>query len=143
MSVFIEKALQTLINADAGVTALIAGRIYPLQTPEATPPLTNTEGLYPAIEYFKVTGPRDMQYGAPVGTARPRIQFNCYGNNYADCKHVFAALRSAINGYSGVVTTEDGPVTIQLIELLDERDGYNEQAKVDHVQSDFRVYHLE
>jgi len=130
----IEAALRTHALASAPLVALVGGRIYPSVLPQ--------NPTYPAITYFRVSGPRLYDHGGASGMAEARIQFDCWASTYSAVKAVAAALRVALSGYSGTV----GGVTIASIYLDSEIDSYepNEGDTGDRrVSMDFMIRYYE
>jgi len=69
----LEQGLVTLLTANAGVTALVVDRIYPVQGPPANP-------TYPYVTYQAVTAGSDYTMdGREV--RRKRLQFDCWATS--------------------------------------------------------------
>ena len=92
-----EMVIKTLLLGDAGVMALVGGRVSPSRMPQNTP--------MPAIVYEFISGtelsPIDAQAGFQI--MRSRVQVTAMGKNYADVKNVIEAVRMSCLYKSGVI----------------------------------------
>ena len=129
-----EKVIFSLIDNDAGVAALVSGRIYPSRLPQNT--------SMPALVYQVVSGteltPIDAQAGYQV--MRTRVQVTAMGKNYADVKNVLEAVRIACLYKSGMIAS------VKVISIT--RDSVGPDLRDDdlafYIQSiDFMVMHYE
>ena len=92
----LEQGLVTLLLANAGVSALIGTRIYPVQGPPDNP-------TYPYITYQDFTAaPSDYAFDSAELVTR-RIQFAYWGLAYSDGAGIYLAVRNAISGYVGTL----------------------------------------
>lgn len=90
----LEAGLVSLLTADGGLSALIAGRIYPATAPE--------NPTYPYLIYQVVSSrPEYALDGSQCGWKR--IQFDVWGQSYSDCRNTLKALRNALDTYSGAL----------------------------------------
>jgi hypothetical protein len=90
-----ELAVYTLLKDAAGVAALVAGRVYPLQAPQ--------NATAPFIVYQRISSRRVRSVDGPSGLAQPRIQVDAYAATYAGAKALASAIRTALDGYRGTV----------------------------------------
>lgn len=131
----VEQGLRALLVANAGVNALVAGRIYPQTAPAGA--------ALPAIVYSRISGPRLAAHDGPSGVAHPRFQFDCKATTYAGARGLANAVRVALDGYQGTT----GDVTFQAILVQDEADGYDFEsdasASAYEVYVDAVVWHIE
>lgn len=130
----IEEALFAHLTANAGVTALVSTRVYPVQMPQ-NPTL-------PAIVYNRISGERVQHMQGSSGLASPRIQFDCFAKTYAVAKAVAEALRLAIEGFSGTMGGVNGPDVNSCL-LQSDSDGYEDDLEVYWVSVDYIVWHTE
>jgi hypothetical protein len=95
----LEQGLVALLTANAGVIALVAARIYPVQGPPDNP-------TYPYITYQDIpAAPADYAFdGSELDTRR--VQFAYWGTAYCDGANIMIAVRNVLSGYSG--TLPDG-----------------------------------
>ena len=108
----LEEAIARHLRAHAGLTALIAGRVYPVRLPPYA--------TLPAVTYQRVGGRRYLAMGAPSGMAEARMQFDAWSGPdrterepFAQVQSVAEQLRLALHGLSGHVQgLEIGAVTV-------------------------------
>lgn len=119
----LEGALRILIAADAGITALVAGRIYPGSLPQTV--------TYPALSY-RLDSRRRTPRLDPRGTGyiltRSVMRFFCTAkgdtNAYSTAKAIDRALFQLLFGYRGtVVNTAVSPQTSVYIHGIFPLDG--------------------
>jgi hypothetical protein len=114
----IETALYTILSNNAGVSALVVARIYPIQPPP--------NAVSPYVLYQQVSGASDVSFDGATGFARSTWQVSCWASTYVVALRVSEAVRKALNGYSG--TPSVGAVTIRYCELVGKTDLQNLSA---------------
>lgn len=92
-----EKVIYSLIENDAGVTALISGRLFPSRMPQNT---TMPALVYQVISANELT-PIDAQAGYQV--VRTRVQITAMAKNYSEVKNTLEAVRIACLYKSGTI----------------------------------------
>ena len=126
----IESAIRSILIADDTVKA-ITTRVYPVALPQSP--------TYPLILYTKITGMRDHHLRGPSGHAHPRLQIESWSKSYSEAKTLAAAIRKALDGYSG---TASGTV-IRSCLIESERDIFESEIEVYRVTSDWFIWHEE
>lgn len=121
------------LSADAGVSALVADRIYPVILPQ--------KPTYPAITFGKVSGLRAPNLSGPSGLARPRISISSWGLTYKSAKDVATAVRQAMDGFSGLM----GSVRVKSVTIDNEFDLFEDDDNVNVFRTlqDFFISHDE
>ncbi|MDV2503083.1 MAG: DUF3168 domain-containing protein [bacterium] len=134
----IEEAIYTRLSTFAGLTALVSTRIHTLVLPEGV--------TYPAVSFFRVSGPRVHAMGSEPGLVMPRFQVSAWdqdvegvSSGYTTARAVSAQIRAALSRWSGTVNG----VVVQDSLMETERDLFNERLKVWQVASDFMIIHEE
>ena len=93
-----ESDLTTYLKANGGVAALVAARIYPLRLPQVP--------TFPAIVYQNIsTVVLDHNHGGAGRLLRARLSFSCWAGSHAGADALADALRTALDGYSGTMTS--------------------------------------
>lgn len=98
----IYRALRAFLLADATIAAAVVTRIYPQKLPQGV--------TYPAITILRVSAIRANVLNGPASLARPRYQIDCWmwekssTTAYTDAQALGGAVRSRLEGYSGVMT---------------------------------------
>lgn len=89
----IEANTYSFLSSQAGITNIVASRIYPLHLPQ--------NPTYPAMLYSLISSNHLTSLAESVGMVRARIQFDVYSTSLADCVNGIEALRQALQKYSG------------------------------------------
>ncbi len=126
----IEQGIEQRLMADAGVSALVGNRIYPVVLPENC--------SYPAITYQLITSHETYTNDGPLGEVRARIQIDSWGKRYGQVKAVAQAVRVALNGFTGQLP--DGTYVFE-IECDDASDGFDAPGSLYRNQGDWMIYY--
>lgn len=138
----IEEALYTLLSSDAGITAIVADRIYPVTMPE----LEKGKTFYPALTFTLTNRDRQQTHDGPTPLVRSHYVFSCLGPQYFQVKTLAQKVRLALNGKSTALAViyED---LVKGIFLEDEDDEYLfddvEALALYHVPLNFMIQHWE
>ncbi len=132
---YVEQAIYARLKAVAGVTGIVASRIYPCMIPQNT--------ALPAITYRRLSGNRDYVFGGQTGIVDARFEIASWADSYSGVKALAEQVRLALSGYRGSV----GGVTIDWISLEMEADIFEDSTGqatgVYQVPTDYRVYYRE
>jgi hypothetical protein len=90
-----ESALVRTLKADGDLTALIAGRVYPLAIPEKRPGAT--AGYLPCLVYAITATDRARNLSGFAGVAIASVLIDCRAKTYAEVN----ALREILRQYDG------------------------------------------
>lgn len=123
----IERTLYDLLRQDAGVSATVADRIYPVRLPD--------EVILPAIVYLKASCIRYASHGGPSKLASSRFQLDCYSTDYLEAKQLALAAVSALHGKKGG--------DIQAAFNNNETDGFSADDGIFRVTADILIWHRE
>jgi hypothetical protein len=135
----IEAALYNIMQADAGLTALVSTRVSPAKKPQGT--------AYPAITFFQVSGPRVRAMPADSGDVRARFQVDSWGDGadeadgFGSAQSVKEQVRSALQRYSATEPTSG--VVIHDIFLDNELFEYEDVTELFHYIQDYLVLYRE
>jgi len=91
----IEEALQKILVDDGGVGTLAANRIYNAVLPQGA--------TVPAITWQRIATPRLRDLDGAEGSAQPRFQINCWGDEPSEPGALANAVRAALQDYEGTV----------------------------------------
>lgn len=127
----LEDGLYTFLAAQAGISALVGTRIYPLVAPEGA--------VMPCIVYQRIGGSRVVSHSGDSELARPRIQVSAWAETYDEAKSIAEAVVAATSGYSGTW----GSVSIGAVEVEDGPDDYDEATRLYRKINDLIVYFTE
>ncbi len=91
-----EASLTAYLKNDAGITALVDGRVFPNRRPE--------KAVIPALTFQRITTHRIYTYD-PFEDAEAwqtaRVQFDCWAYTAEEAFAVGDAVLAALSGYSG------------------------------------------
>jgi hypothetical protein len=130
----IEEALYSKLTGDAGVAALVVARIYPNVVPQ--------DIAMPAVAYQRISTTRVMAHDGPTGVASARFQFTVSGSTYSSARNVVNAIRTALDGFSGLMGGTNG-VIVEAIFVENDFDGYNQAGGEQVIRLDALVIHQE
>lgn len=123
----IEAGLYTHLTTDAGVSALIGTRLYPLIMPQ--------DETTPASTYQRVSTTPTYAHGGDCSVDMVRIQIDNYAESLLAAKTLAAAVRTALSGYSGAM----GAATVQALFMDSERDFDDPTTDLFRVTQDFLI----
>ncbi len=91
MASALERGIVDAFAADAGIDALMGGRLFPMELPDSN-------RIFPAGVYQIIDNPRQATQDGDSGTTFARVQFRLYAHTYLET----VAMRNAIvSAYSG------------------------------------------
>lgn len=122
----IQKAIRQILVNDAGVSALVGTRVYPIHVDG---PITT-----PYIKYLTVS---DARYARSIRAAR--IQVSCWADTYPAVRTLAEAVIATLDDYRGIV---DG-TAIESIQFLNAPELYEAETRLYHIPCDFRVTYRE
>lgn len=127
----IETAIYTHLSGDPALAALVGKRIDYGQLPQKQP--------LPAITYFRVSTVFTKHRGGSRPThARPRFQFNLWGDSEPQVLQVRPALLNAM----GTLNLAEG-LRVDVALAQDERDGYEAETGRYRSILDYYIWHTE
>ena len=126
----IESALYAHLVADAGVTALLGTRIYPLDLPQ--------EPTTPCATYHRVSTVPRYVHGADLNFDTVRIQIDCYADSVLGAKTLADAVRDALSAHSGDMQGTD----VQAVLLDNEQDFTDPTTELCRVSQDYRITYV-
>lgn len=91
----IEEAIVAVLTGAPGVTALVAGRVYPMLAARGAPT--------PLIVYQRVSGVPDttMDGAEAGGLVTARIQITSFALDYPTVRSLAKSVRAVLHGYRG------------------------------------------
>ena len=131
----IEEALYTHLSGNAGLSALVSNRIYPMIMPQ--------DVALPAVTYQKISGERMHTLQTDPGVASPRFQFNCWGSSYSSAKAVAVKVKDALKDFTGTLGGAGGVTVLRVVGPEDELDDYDAETETFRTILDFFIWHQE
>ena len=133
----LEAGIQQLVADNLAVKAIIGNpaRFYPVLLPD--------DPTYPCASYQVISDVSDYLLDGTISLSSIRIQVDTWsggssGANYADAKNTQAAIRSLLEGFSGLLP--DG-TRVAFIRVVDARDLFEQDARSYRTSTDFMVYY--
>ncbi len=115
----IEETIFSDLSSFAGLSALIATRIYPLRMPQGS--------TFPAVVYTRVSGARINNLDGE-NIQNPRYQIDCWAETYSAAKAVAAQIELAFAASS-----------LQAV-LIADRDDKDDSVRLYRVSLDYSVW---
>jgi hypothetical protein len=133
----IEAGLVYKLTTTAGITTLISTRVYLERIPQGA--------TLPCLTYQRISTPRILTHdtSGSAGTAHPRFQFDAWAATYSSAKAIADALRAALNGFKGTITSGVDSVVVQAALIDGESSEPDPEAGLARIRSDYIIYHLE
>jgi len=92
--------MQTMLEADAALTLLIADRLWPNAKDD-------DNDAVPYVVWHDFATPRTHGFQNVVQVSKPRVQFSIYAKTFAECVAVADAIKAACTASSTMVIFED------------------------------------
>lgn len=127
----IEIELVAYLLADKGLALLIGNRLHDDVLPQSP--------TLPAVVWQRISTTRFHSQDGPSKLARPRFQFSCWATARLESIQVANALREALDGFSGMMNTQEAPAIFN----EDERDDVDSETGLRRVMLDFFIWHKE
>ena len=132
----VEKGIYAILAADTDVSTAVGDRIYPM--------IAEQGAALPYITFQRISANHIDCTTGSSGLAEARIQIDCVATGYLATRTLTEHVRDAMQGYTGVA----GTIDIDIIRLLDDRDGLQEEIEGSEkvrfvVSSDFAVWFAE
>ena len=123
--------LSAFLQADAGITTLAAGRVYPQSLPQ--------KATLPALVYQQIAGKTDTTLENAAQLADELFQIACMAMSYKEAKQLSEKVRQALEGFKGTM----GATVILGIFAESERDFYDPEQLEYRTDLDFKIWHRE
>ena len=107
------------LDADTGLTTVVASKIYPHLAP--------TDVALPYITYQQIANPSEHHTAAAAAIARPTIQFDCWANSDVELESVTEALRNALDGFQHT-NIGSGPTDVKAVFVESQFDDIEEPS---------------
>lgn len=142
----IEQNLWSAVTDDATMSGLIGSRFYPVVAVQNPPRHPTTRKVMAYGTYQRIGTPRERTHDGPSGLAHPRFQLNWVGGQNEDgtvaydvALEVAMEARKLLDGFQGTLTS----ISVDSIELVDERDRYEDGLELMRIEQDYIIWHQE
>ena len=116
----VDKALRSLLMADATVADLVSGRIYPGRAPKGA--------AFPLVVYEEVAGTGHANLSGAATLEERAVQLAIYATDHNARVAVSKAAKDRLHGYKGAVAIGSDSVTFDGIFYEDGKDAHLEVA---------------
>ena len=127
----LEKAVRTLLLADATIAAAVGARLYGSRMPQGV--------QYPAIVIHRISASRVRSLAGPSGYAIVRVQLDVWAVTYEQTKEIGDRIRAVLDGYAGTV---EG-VQFGNAEPVMEQDDFDGDVEAYRLIQDWMIGHRE
>lgn len=132
----IRPGLRAFLLADASIsTAVGASRIYPMLLPQGV--------ITDSIVYQRISAQNELNNSGPDGLARPRMQLDCWSKTANGAVALALLVKDRVEGYRGVMGSGGDAVTVQAVIPDNEREDYDDTAKMFRVSLDYFIWYVE
>ena len=128
----IHEAVYSRLKNNAGVSALVGARVYPIKGEQAvTLPYT----VYSRISVYG----REISHGNTTKAAKSRFQIDCYAKTPTQAAQISEAVVTAFHGWKGTVGSEK----IFISQVVDTQDAFDLDTNEYVVPVDVEIFHKE
>ena len=119
------SSIFAVLNGDAGLTAIVGDRIYPVKADQTA--------SFPYVVFLKVSGTIGIHMKGASNDREARIQFDIYSKNYTNVEDIRKRLVALIHGQTGTF----GSTELWVGQLLSDEDSFTHQADTFSPSLDF------
>jgi len=116
----IEEAVFKLLRLDAGIAAIVSGRIYPVTVPQKE----TAARSYPAVVYSLTTREREQSHDGPTGLVNSDFEIDAISADYFEAKRLANAVRLCLDGKAAELQTHYAEAGVKGVFLDDEKDDF-------------------
>lgn len=127
----LRPALRAYLLADVAIATIVGARVFATIIPQGV----NSASIVVSL----ISGRGDHHMEGASGLGRSRLQIDAWAPDADVATALGNAVRDRIDGFSGVMGEGAAAVTVQGVFLTDERDGYDDEAKLYRLGRDYFV----
>lgn len=134
----ISEAIASRLKADATITTIAAGRVYPVVGKQGTG--------QPFLVYTMDTDERQVMYEGTANLVPGDLEVSCYASSYRVAKNLASAVRSSLVDFRGQMQANTSPISqvrVSAIHLEGESDLMDEEPGLYRVLQRFTVWFYE
>lgn len=135
----IEDGLVALITADTRFSAIAEDRLFPVILPETL--LDPTSATPTSATYQVISAIPDYTFDGPTGMVTARVQIDTWASAYGAAKALAQAIKLILDDYTG--TLPDGTHVDSARRDNVATDGFDQDARLYRVQTDFKLIYSE
>jgi hypothetical protein len=131
--------LVELLTSNASINAIVAGRVYPVKLKQGE--------TRDSIVYNRITEFETYKMDGPSGLVSARYQFDAWSKSTDSATALALLVKELFGGFRGQVMFDppspSNYVNVQLIEIIDGRDDYDNEMLMYRVSKDYFVWYAE
>lgn len=141
MAIDIEDALVYKLVNTVAIAAIISSRCHPLRLPDSD---ESNPVILPAIVYSQIDAPIVTTHDATAADAltHARYQVDAWATTYTGAVALAAAIFTALEGFSGIVTSGIDTFMIQACLRVDKRTNNDSETGLYWISQDFTLWYL-
>ena len=139
----IQEGLYATLSGDAGVSAIVGTRIYPLVIPQT---VYSEATKRPCIVYSFDSKGRQIRFSGTDTLVEGRFTIDCYATTYSEAQDLAEAVRGVLVDYSGTMTSGSSPQTTNDVKKLfieSERDLMDIEPGLYRVMQEYKIWYDE
>jgi len=129
----LESGLISLLKANAGVSSLVATRMYPVLLPD--------KSTLPAVTYRTLSSLPTYTLTGALGMTTNRIEYTAWATSYLTAKAIIEAIVEALDNYTG--TLADGTFVSRIWRTGSAVDSFEAEGNLYTCSIDFRITYTE
>jgi len=111
-----EAAIRKLLVDDSDVAAIVGSNMFPQYAPQSAD--------FDYIVYNRISSDHQHHFTAASGLVEVTVQIDGYTREYITIKDLGDKMRLTLDGYYGIVTDSGDTISIDVIRLINHRDGF-------------------
>ena len=134
----IETAMFSYLSGKSTITDIVSTRIYATIAPSSV--------VYPHITFKILAEAPEHDMEGAIGLTRVLMQLDAWAFNVAERQNIAEALRKALDGFTGLMGSEELVIRQCLMEnrtTFDEPDPHGRNLPVFRSSLDFAIWHVE
>lgn len=129
--------LVELLTSNAGINAIVAGRVFPVVLRQGE--------TRDSIVYNRITEFESLHMTAPTGLVSARFQIDACSVSHDAAQLLADLVKEQLGGFSGRIEYDppsaSNHVDVQLIELINGRDDFDNVAKLYRMSRDYFIWY--
>lgn len=138
----ISDSIYRHLTQDAGVSALVSTRVYPVVIPQNKRGDTDM----PCLSFSIDTNERQVRFSGSDTLVSGFLNIDCFSDDYDEVQSLAAALRSALIDLSGSIQGDTSPissVSVQRVFLESERSLEDPEPGLYHISQRYTIWYDE
>ena len=126
-----------LLTSNASINGIVAGRIFPVKMKQGE--------TRDSIVYNRITELETYEMLGPSGLVSARFQFDAWSRSADNAMLLANLVKEQFGGFAGQIMFDppspSNYVNVQLVELINGRDDYDNEAQMYRMSRDYSVWY--